>query len=69
MKKYFKFTEFKKCLKPFILFMAVLVICQYYTTHMSISKIIKADLIITVIFVFASLVVDWIHMKSNNLKK
>ena len=49
--------------------MAVLVICQYYTTHMSISKIIKADFIITVILVFARLVVDWIHMKSNNLKK
>lgn len=64
MKDYFKFTRFRKNLKKFIILMAIIVVGQCWHSNMSGVEIIITNLILTVIYVFATLVVDWIHMKN-----
>ena len=64
LKKYFKFTRFrdKKCFRCFILLMILIVVGQCCNTNMSIDEIIITDLMLAGMFVFATLIVDWVEI-------
>lgn len=68
MKKYFKFTRFRESWKSFIILMIIFVVDRLYNGHMSIGKIIITYLVLAIIYVFATLVVDWVRMKSDDSK-
>lgn len=67
MKKYFKFTRLKETLKSFVIVLFMLVICQCYT-HTPVGIIIIGDLILVVLYVFETLVIDWVRMRKNDSK-
>ncbi len=68
MRKYFKFIRFQKYWKPFILLMIMNIVCQC-CDGWSVYQIIKSNFIIVTTWVLGALVIDWIIMKYNNLKK
>lgn len=68
MKKYFKFTRFRKTWKSFVVMMIAFIVRSFRHSHMSIDEIIITHLILAAIYVFATLVVDWVQMKSDNSK-
>lgn len=67
MKKYFKFTRLKETLKPFGIVMIMILVGQCYT-HTPVNIIIIGDLILVVLYVFETLVVDWVRMKGDKSK-
>lgn len=67
MKKYFKFTRLKETLKPFSILMIMIVVGQCYT-HTPIGIIVIGDFILMVLYVFETLVIDWVRMKNNDSK-
>ena len=48
--------------------MTIFIVNRCYNSHMSIGKIVITYFILAVIYVFATLVVDWIRMKNDNSK-
>lgn len=68
MKKYFKFTRLRESWKGLIVLMIIFVVDRFRNGHMSIGEIIITYFILTIIYVFATLVVDWVRMKNNDSK-
>lgn len=68
MKKYFKFTTLRKTWKSFVVVMIAYIVRRFKNSHMSIGEIIITHLIVAAIYVFATLVVDWVQMKSDSSK-
>lgn len=68
IKKYFKFTKLKECYKSSIALIIVIIWAQCYNSNMSISEIIITDLIMIALWIFSTLVIDWIRIKNNNSK-
>lgn len=71
LKKYFKFTRLrdKKCFIGFILLMIFIVVGQCCNTNMSMDEIIITDLMMTGMFVFATLIYDWVEIIKTNQKR
>lgn len=67
MKKYFKFMKFRESFKSFIIIIIANIVGQCYA-EWSISHMIKLDIIIALVWIFATLVVDWVQIKSKNSK-
>lgn len=67
MKKYFKFTRLKESLKTFIISLLMIIAAQLYT-HTPVDIMIIGDLILAVLYVFETLVIDWVRMKSDDSK-
>lgn len=67
MKKYFKFTRLKETLKTFIILLLMIIVGQLYT-HTPVHIMIIGDFILAVLYVFETLVIDWVRMKNNDSK-
>lgn len=69
MKKYFQFTGFRKNLWFFIAILVLSLIVQCFGHgDWTVREIIQTDVILSITFVLASLVSDWIEPKNNDAK-
>lgn len=66
MKKYFTFKRFRENLIPFVIIMSCIVVGQYRDGYMTVDEIILTDLMLMIIYVLATLVIDWVRMKRVN---
>lgn len=66
MRKYFKFTTFRKNWKFFIVFMIINIIGQYHKGWWSVDNMIESNIIVTIVWILGGLVIDWIMIIREN---
>ena len=67
IKKYFRFTYFRKNKIQFTLWMMLWIVCQYFDTPpVSVKRMILTGLIFAAIFIIESLIIDWVQMRNKS---